>query len=630
MNKALYYFLGLSLLSAEIFGMDTATFNSLIELYSNDELTRQQLLDAYDQLGSEEAQQEARTLLEELGMPLDELKAAALEEHFLFTMTFDTLIRMYKEQEITRAQLIKGYNLFETEMDKLLGDQALQVLLNKSIEVLRQEEASHAPQYGNGQPRRAQPAQPRRPAHQRGNRPGRITRRQAPRQHQRDTVAPRAQAPARQAAIRGRRNVRRQDPVSDHLSENRARNMRKNRHSQEIQELAQAQYESNRIVRANVQEEHDLQEAMRRSLGDQNRPSSAPIGNSFVPRNQPAPEHDRERQEYIDRLLDQNVVLQAQLKEEARSEEARPQNIPARPLFLDLQEEDSPRPVIAPNVSQVDTQVSWKENYMRQAFERAEEIKSGEREAALRKSTPQNRAQKKVSQERQAQVTKPAARNSEFARKAQLHEEEALKESRAKCEEQEARIIADLQRSQGGQQAATQNATETYSIINNNNLTTTAPKKQVRFNSAQKASEEILQVPARESRLSVATEPQAPIKEETSMAAVAAKSVLSVHLGVSTGTPVFQQGTTMLNPQKPDTFNQALAAADNDVITQWGHKLSQLASTDAARMKILNPIFEAFNNKHARPEKLELLVKETFKQLAEEKQQELTNRVTVL
>ncbi len=154
MNKVLLSLLGIFLLSAEIINcMDTDRFHRLIGQYNKREITSQKLIDAYDEIDSKEVRQDALAMLDAQETPIAELRETAAYEAELFAQTFDTLIGMYKAGELSRAQLIQAYELFETDDDKIIGEQLLQVSLSKSIDELKQEEAHQSSRFSHGRQR---------------------------------------------------------------------------------------------------------------------------------------------------------------------------------------------------------------------------------------------------------------------------------------------------------------------------------------------------------------------------------------------------------------------------------------------------------------------------------------------
>lgn len=154
MNKVLLSSLGIFLLSAEVIScMDTDRFHRLIGQYNKREITCQSLIDAYDEIDSKEVRQDALAMLDAQETPIAELRETAAYEAELFAQTFDTLIGMYKAGELSRAQLIQAYELFETDDDKIVGEQLLQVSLAKSIDELKQEEVRQGSRFSHGRQR---------------------------------------------------------------------------------------------------------------------------------------------------------------------------------------------------------------------------------------------------------------------------------------------------------------------------------------------------------------------------------------------------------------------------------------------------------------------------------------------
>jgi hypothetical protein len=142
MNKTLISPLGIMLLfsAMSLIGMDADTFSYLVNLYDEKEITRQQLINAYHDLTTKEDLQTAENALNAEGISLAVLKEQAQKEHEQFAQTFDTLVSLSKTGEITRSQLIEAYELFETEKGRVFGDKLLQTYLQKSIAQLKREE----------------------------------------------------------------------------------------------------------------------------------------------------------------------------------------------------------------------------------------------------------------------------------------------------------------------------------------------------------------------------------------------------------------------------------------------------------------------------------------------------------
>ena len=637
MNKAIFFLLGISLLSAvEISPVDSETFNSLIELYNNDELTRQQLLDAYDQLESEDLQQAARMLLEDLGTPIDELKAAALAEQELFTMTFDTLINMYKNQEITRAQLIKAYDLFETADDKHLGDQALNVLLNTSIDSLRQEEATKAPQFSNGRPRRAQR---QRPAQQHRNPRCRAMRRKRSARNHHAEVAQRVQAQTNQLAQRHHAHARRQEPTRDHLHEIRESNKRRKLHYQRSQEQLRAEEQFNRVIRETSLENQEMQEAIKRSQEERVRPV-APLGN------QPLQNTNITSQSQINRLLDRSLAHQEAQDRvpqeldlgsvEAQAPHAREDQRPAPQQRV----ENVPQPPVSGAAPVGNQPAQSLEDLMRQVQEeRAEEeglkranlLKAVQEEQgpAAQKDTPQRAFQEpKPRKETRLRPVppQPVQRNQEPEEELpqpQLFEEERRK-ARVKREQEQTRKLSALQKDAQGEQNTSavspkqSQDKETRSMSEKSALRTAktvAPTKKVPFELPQEQSDITLQTPVKELRMPEKPRRAAPVKEAPAEAPKVSSDKVSVYLGLFDGSPVFNKGSNGLTPTTVDLFNHSIAQTDTDVLDQWGQQLAQLVPTDAERMNALKHIINAYKQENAPRAELNLLMKKTVESI---------------
>jgi hypothetical protein len=142
MNKKLLYLLGfLVVLAPSLKGMDGETFAFLTNLYQSNEISRRQLLNAYGDIESEAVKAAANDLLEGQGISIEHLAEREIIDLGNYTQTFDTLIALYKAGELSRADLINAYHLFETDSDKNIGDRFLEAFLQKTIQQLMQEEA---------------------------------------------------------------------------------------------------------------------------------------------------------------------------------------------------------------------------------------------------------------------------------------------------------------------------------------------------------------------------------------------------------------------------------------------------------------------------------------------------------
>lgn len=216
MNKTLISLLGISFLFSvgSIMGMDADTFSYLVSLYNEKEITRQQLIHAYNDLTTKEDLQTAQNTLKAQGISLAVLKEQAQKEHEQFAQTFDTLVSLYKKGEISRIQLIKAYELFETDEDKVFGDELLQTSLHQSINQLKQEEVRQDSQRPRTLQRNATRPGANRRTLQRAN-PGPKTL--APHRDNRPPVKQAVIAQKRHGPHHPKQHTRRINPVQEHL-----------------------------------------------------------------------------------------------------------------------------------------------------------------------------------------------------------------------------------------------------------------------------------------------------------------------------------------------------------------------------------------------------------------------------
>lgn len=638
MNKILISSLGIFLsCAANIFGMDIDTFHRLLGMYNDKEITCQDLVDAYDQIDSIDVRQAADAFLAAQGTSWAALKGKSEQEHELFTQTFDALVRLYRDGEVSRAQLIKAYNLFEREEDKALGNQVLDVLLNTSIDQLRNDQVQHRP----GPARQQRPSRNTHPApHEhrgryRRNRQRAIEQGNPPR------------APQEQAGAQGVRGNRRRRPntVEEHLSQVREQN--------ELRRLAQLERVQMREQTYRLQEAQDMQEALRRSREDQYQLVVPAIEvDPVVPvRREPAPQAQQPRNSLV-QLLDQSQARQAnqdRLRQELRgngapapreSEQSQPQA--PRPLVRQAQDDigNQPRPqpasldLFAADLSDVQAERNAQQARLR------EQLRGNGAPAPREAEQSQSHGLRPIGRHAQggAEQSRPQAAPLDlFA--------SDLSEAQAERDAQQVRMREQLKEkvpAQDHQRSLVREATEKRVAPLKQNpaarqepqpllkkepsegekalaVIAEQPKKDVQgAPKSQKERIALLRQQGQEIQRPVQQpEPAAPKREEC-----------SVNLSISTGTPVFTKGNHVYNPTMIEAFNKGLASVDRETIATWATQYAKLATSDEERQRILKPLIKAFSQPDAPQEQISMLMQSVVNDFQDHaKYQELTRLV---
>ena len=130
------------LITGYISTSESIPFAETISRYKNNEISRKQLIREYDSLKEADKTAADEATYQILHLSIKQLKNA--EE---FQDNFGKLVDLYTHQELTRQQLIEIYDDLEEDDDKLLAEQAINIRLKKSISQLKKDELTKAPEY---------------------------------------------------------------------------------------------------------------------------------------------------------------------------------------------------------------------------------------------------------------------------------------------------------------------------------------------------------------------------------------------------------------------------------------------------------------------------------------------------
>jgi len=137
MKKVWYILLGTLLYTSAGFALDISSFKMLVKDFLQNQLTRKQLIDAYEQLDSNDDRAQADLMLDEAHIN----SIVQLKEQEGLLGNFATFIELYDQNDLSQKSLIEAYKSLATDEDRQAADRLLNNRL-KNVAPDRQEAKS--------------------------------------------------------------------------------------------------------------------------------------------------------------------------------------------------------------------------------------------------------------------------------------------------------------------------------------------------------------------------------------------------------------------------------------------------------------------------------------------------------